>query len=91
MDHMAKYYKNLSEHLFNERDNLLRLLSERAPAPKKSQSRLVDGVWVDDNGNPVQGAPNPLAPPDLLTPNVDPISPADMVGPPSPPSPPSLI
>jgi hypothetical protein len=89
MDHMAKYYKNLSEHLFNERDNLLRLLSERAPAPKKSQSRLVDGVWVDDNGNPVQGAPNPLAPPDLLTPNVDPISPADMVGPPSPPSPPS--
>ena len=90
MDHMAKYYKNLSEHLFNERDNLLRLLSERAPAPKKSQSRLVDGVWVDDNGNPVQGAPNPLAPPDLLTPNVDPISPADMVGPPSPPSPPDL-
>ena len=90
MDHMAKYYKNLSEHLFNERDHLLRMLSERAPAPKKSQSRLVDGVWVDDNGNPVQGAPNPLAPPDLLTPNVDPISPADMVGPPSPPSPPSL-
>ena len=91
MDHMAKYYKNLSEHLFNQRDHLLRLLNEVAPASKKSQSRLVDGVWVDDDGNPVQGAPNPLAPPDLLTPNgPEPISPAEMVGPPSPPSPPDL-
>ena len=54
MDHMAKYYKNLSEHLFNQRDHLLRLLNEVAQAPKKSQSRLVDGVWVDDNGNPVE-------------------------------------
>ena len=89
MDHMAKYYKNLSEHLLNQRDNLVRLLNEVAPAPKKSQSRLVNGVWVDDNGNPVQGAPGapiPLSTPDLLTPNVEPIAPADMVGPPSPPS-----
>jgi hypothetical protein len=72
MDNVAKYYKELSENLLNERDHLLRVLNEVAPAPKKSQSRLVDGVWVDDNGNPVQGAPGapiPLSPPDLLTPN----------------------
>ena len=91
MDHMAKYYKNLSEHLFNQRDHLLRLLNEVAQAPKKSQSRLVDGVWVDDDGNPVPGAPGapgapiPLSTPDLLTPTVEPIAPADMVGPPTPP------
>ena len=94
MDHMAKYYKNLSENLLNQRDNLVRLLNEVAQAPKKSQSRLVDGVWVDDDGNPVQGAPGapiPLSTPDLLTPNgPEPISPAEMVGPPSPPSPPDL-
>ncbi len=96
MDHMAKYYKNLSENLSNQRDNLVKLLNEVAPKPKPSQSRLVDGVWVDDEGNPVQGAPGtpiPLSTPDLLTPNVEPISPAEMVGPPSPPSytPPSGI
>jgi hypothetical protein len=72
MDHMAKYYKNLSENLLNQRDNLVRLLNEVAPKARQSQSRLVDGVWVDDNGNPVQGAPGapiPLSTPDLLTPN----------------------
>ena len=72
MDHSAKYYKELSENLSNQRDNLVRLLNEVARAPKKSQSRLVDGVWVDDNGNPVQGAPGApitLSTPDLLTPN----------------------
>jgi hypothetical protein len=48
------------------------LLNEVAPKARQSQSRLVDGVWVDDNGNPVQGAPGapiPLSTPDLLTPN----------------------
>jgi hypothetical protein len=91
MDHMAKYYKNLSENLSNQRDTLVRLLNEKA---KSTKSRLVDGVWVDDEGNPVQGAPRTQTPtpppPDLLTPNVEPIAPAEMVGPPSPPSPPDL-
>jgi len=59
MDHMAKYYKNLSENLFNQRNNLVRLLNEVAKKPEESET-LVDGVWVDQNGNPVESAPTAL-------------------------------
>jgi len=51
MDHMAKYYKNLSENLLNQRDNLVRLLNEKSARTKKQSTETDDQfrerVWND--------------------------------------------
>ena len=49
MDHMAKYYKNLSENLFNQRDNLLRLLNERSKMGYKDLEDEHIADWSDPN------------------------------------------
>lgn len=48
MDHMAKYYKNLSEHLFNQRDHLLRLLNEKS----KTRYKDIEDENIADWSNP---------------------------------------